>query len=94
MRMYIVNCVVHPYNIANYKRPYLKQSPVHLADGFLIMALFRRAKPGNLGRDFRSNKHLQKFVLYDVTSTGKSLGTGSYGSVEEVIRIHTVLLNL
>ena len=49
------------------------------------MALFRRAKSSNLGRDFRNNKDLQKFVLTDVTSTGKSLGTGSYGSVEEVL---------
>jgi len=33
---------------------------------------------------FRTNEHLQQFVLSDVTSTGRILGTGSYGSVEEV----------
>ena len=52
------------------------------------MALFRRVRAGNLGRDFRNNRDLQKFVLTDVTSTGKSLGTGSYGSVEEVLTTH------
>ena len=35
-------------------------------------------------RVFRDNHHLQQFVLTDVTPTGKILGTGSYGSVEEV----------
>ena len=33
---------------------------------------------------FRNNQKLQQFVLTDVTPTGKVLGTGSYGSVEEV----------
>ena len=49
------------------------------------MTLFRRARAGNLVRDFRNNRDLQMFILTDVTSTGKCLGTGSYGSVEEVI---------
>ena len=49
------------------------------------MALFRRAgKIGDIGSSFRNSKELQKFVLTDVTPTGKSLGAGSYGSVEEV----------
>ena len=48
------------------------------------MALFRRAgRSGGLG-SIRNNRDLQKFVLTDVTPTGKSLGAGSYGSVEEV----------
>ena len=33
---------------------------------------------------FRNNPQLQQFVLTDVTPTGRVLGTGSYGSVEEV----------
>ena len=33
---------------------------------------------------FRNNCQLQQFVLTDVTPTGRVLGTGSYGSVEEV----------
>ena len=49
------------------------------------MALFRRAgRSGDLGSSFKNNKKLQKFVLTDVTPTGRSLGVGSYGSVEEV----------
>ena len=37
-----------------------------------------------MAQAFRNNCHLQQFVLTDVTPTGKVLGTGSYGSVEEV----------
>ena len=33
---------------------------------------------------FRNNPNLQQFMLTDVTSTGRILGTGSYGSVVEV----------
>ena len=33
---------------------------------------------------FRNNSQLQQFVLPGVTPTGRLLGTGSYGSVEEV----------
>ena len=46
---------------------------------------------GSLSSSFENSKELQKFVLTDVTPTGKSLGAGSYGSVEEVY-MH-VLLN-
>ena len=45
------------------------------------MALFRR--PG-VAQAFRNNRQLQQFVLSGVTPTGRVLGTGSYGSVEEV----------
>ena len=45
------------------------------------MALFRRR---DVSQAFRNNRHLQQFMLTDVTPTGKVLGTGSYGSVEEV----------
>ena len=45
------------------------------------MALFRRR---DVTQAFRNNRHLQQFMLTDVTPTGKILGTGSYGSVEEV----------
>ena len=45
------------------------------------MAFFRR---GDVGQAFRNDRELQKFVLTDVTPTGRILGTGSFGSVEEV----------
>ena len=45
------------------------------------MALFR--KPG-VAQAFSNNCQLQQFVLTGVTRTGRVLGTGSYGSVEEV----------
>ena len=45
------------------------------------MALFRR--PG-VAQTFRDNRQLQQFVLTGVTPTSRVLGTGSYGSVEEV----------
>lgn len=32
----------------------------------------------------KDNQQLQQYVLTDVTPTGRVLGTGSYGSVEEV----------
>ena len=37
-----------------------------------------------MGQAFRNNRELQQFVLTDVTPTGRILGTGSFGSVEEV----------
>ena len=33
---------------------------------------------------FNNDQELQQFMLAGVTPTGKVLGTGSYGSVEEV----------
>ena len=33
---------------------------------------------------FKRSRQLQQFVLTDVIPTGRLLGTGSYGSVEEV----------
>ena len=41
---------------------------------------------------FRNNPQLQQFVLTDVTPTGRVLGTGSYGSVEEVCLLITSYL--
>ena len=38
----------------------------------------------DLSQAFWNNSHLQQFMLTDVTPTGRVLGTGSYGSVEEV----------
>ena len=38
----------------------------------------------DIGQAFRNNRQLQQFVLTDVTSTGRRLGIGSFGSVEEV----------
>ena len=46
-----------------------------------VMAFFRRR---DVGQAFRNNRELQQFVLTDVTPTGRILGTGSFGSVEEV----------
>ena len=37
-----------------------------------------------MAQAFRNNHHLQQFMLTDVTPTGKVLGAGSFGSVEEV----------
>ena len=49
------------------------------------MAFFRRhAVNIDVGQAFRDNRQLQQFVLTDVTPTGRKLGTGSFGSVEEV----------
>ena len=45
------------------------------------MAFFKKR---NVGQAFRDNRELQQFVLTDVTPTGRILGTGSFGSVEEV----------
>ena len=36
------------------------------------------------GRAFQRNPELQRFILPDVRPTGKQLGVGSYGSVEEL----------
>ena len=36
------------------------------------------------GQAFQRNPELQRFVLPDVRPTGKQLGVGSYGSVEEL----------
>ena len=47
----------------------------------ILMAFFRR---GGIAGAFRNNSQLQQFVLPGVTPTGRLLGTGSYGSVEEV----------
>ena len=52
------------------------------------MALFRRYEVNmDVGQAFRDNRQLQQFVLTDVTPTGRILGTGSFGSVEEVLII-------
>ena len=49
------------------------------------MAFFRRRGANiDIGQAFRANRELQQFVLTDVTPTGRKLGTGSFGSVEEV----------
>ena len=36
------------------------------------------------GRAFQRNPELQRFILPDVRPTGRELGVGSYGSVEEL----------
>ena len=43
---------------------------------------------------FRNNPNLQQFMLTDVTSTDRILGTGSYGSVVEVSKSTSSLLGL
>ena len=37
-----------------------------------------------MAQAFRNNPKLERFMLTDVTSTGRILGTGFYGSVVEV----------
>ena len=49
---------------------------------------FRRQ---GVGHAFRNNRQLQQFVLTDVTPTGKKLGTGSFGSVEEVSPLSSMI---
>ena len=46
-----------------------------------IMALEQRE---NIPHLFQSDQELQKLLLTGVKPTGKSLGSGSFGSVEEV----------
>ena len=56
------------------------------------MAFLRR---GDVGQAFRNDRELQQFVLTDVTPTGRILGTGSFGSVEEVnkpLAIHCMIV--
>ena len=49
------------------------------------MAFFRRPAVNiDVGQAFRDNRQLEQFVLIGVTPTGRKLGTGSFGSVEEV----------
>ena len=43
----------------------------------------------DVGQAFRNNRQLQQFVLTDVTPTGRKLGTGSFGSVEEVSHLYS-----
>ncbi len=45
------------------------------------MALRRKY---DIGQAFMDDPDLRKFILNDVTPTGRVLGTGSYGLVEEV----------
>ena len=51
------------------------------------MAYFRGQ---DIAQDFRNDRQLQQFVLTDVTPTGRILGTGSFGSVEEVNKLFSV----
>ncbi len=37
-----------------------------------------------MGQTIRYDSNLRQFALADVTPTGRVLGTGSFGSVEEV----------
>ena len=39
---------------------------------------------GRVLQAFQNNRELQRFVLPEVQTTGKELGEGSYGSVEEL----------
>ena len=39
---------------------------------------------GRVLQAFQNNRELQRFVLPEVQTTGRELGEGSYGSVEEL----------
>ena len=54
------------------------------------MDLYRRQQHG-VTQAFRNDPQLQQFILSDVTPIGRVLGTGSYGSVEEVSIFSLVL---
>ena len=50
----------------------------------MALALGQWQGGADIAQAFRNDHQLQKFVLTSVTPTGRVLGTGSYGSVEEV----------
>ena len=52
--------------------------------GSLMAFLGRRAVADDVAEALRNNRQLEQYVLHGVTPTGNVLGTGSYGSVEEV----------
>ena len=45
---------------------------------------YTMARRRDISGGFRNNHQLQQFQLSDVSPTGRVLGTGSFGSVEEV----------
>ena len=57
-------------------------------DNSILYKQYYQVKTGqkiyNMAQSLRDNHDLQQFILTDVTTTGRTLGTGSYGSVEEV----------
>ena len=57
-------------------------SPAHFS--LFLPRLPDVAKMAGRRRAFQNNPELQRFVLPRVRSTGRQLGVGSYGSVEEV----------
>lgn len=59
----------------------IKNTPPSLAFslGFLACCIAKMAEEA-----FKSSPMLKHFILSDVVPTGKKLGSGSYGSVEEV----------
>ena len=56
-------------------------SPTHF---FSPDRLLDVAKMAGRRQAFQNNPELQRFVLHGVRPTGKELGVGSYGSVEEL----------
>ena len=56
--------------------------PSSILDISTVMAFWRRGR--DVAQALRNNPNLQQFMLTDVTSTDRILGTGSYGSVVEV----------
>ena len=54
------------------------------SDHLKIFIIIASGIGGDVAQPFRNNPNLQQFMLTDVTSTGRILGTGSYGSVVEV----------
>lgn len=49
-----------------------------------MQAVRWRRKDQGVGQAFKNDRQIQQFVLSDVTPTGRILGTGLYGSMEEV----------
>ena len=66
--------------------------PSSILDISTVMAFWRRGR--DVAQTFRNNSNLQQFMLTDVTSTDRILGTGSYGSVVEVSKSTGSLLGL
>ena len=81
-RCHIVTIYMHDYTSDSTDDHMIHIHPQNLPHPCkLVMAFWRR---GDITQTFRNNQQLQQFVLTGVTPNGRVLGTGSYGSVEEV----------
>ena len=71
-------------HVPNYSGPFYISTLAKCCALIERSAMFSSRRRG-MAQAFRDNQQLQQFVLTDVTATEKVLGTGSYGSVVEVL---------